>query len=144
MHQLFAYGSLICEDIMGSVAGPCESLGEASLRDHRRLEVTGEHYPGMIPAPGFSVLGRVYGGISDAGLDRLDRFEGDMYQRCEVEVELADGTRLVVFTYLIRDACRHRLASREWHLEAFLERGKRAFTASYLGFDQLPGDEDQP
>lgn len=144
MYQLFTYGSLMCEDIMRSVAGPCESLGEASLLNHRRLAVKGEHYPGMIQAPGFSVQGRVYQGISATGLQRLDRFEGDMYRRIEVQVELVDGSRMVVFTYLFRDACRDRLAPREWHLQEFLKRGKRDFTASYMGFDQLPGDDGKP
>lgn len=144
MYRLFAYGSLICEDIMYAVAGPCGQLGRARLLHHRRLAVKGEHYPGMIAAPGFSVDGMVYQGIDAAGLARLDRFEGDMYQRLPVQVELADGRLLEVFSYLVRDACRDQLTSRDWQLEEFLQRGKGAFTASYLGFGRIPGEDEQP
>ena len=138
MHLLFAYGSLICEDIMFAVAGPCQSVAEASLRDYRRLVVRNQHYPGMIEAPGYSVQGRVYRGISVAGWQRLDRFEGEMYQRRPVQVVLTAGARVSAFSYIIKDAYRDQLEPRDWQFDDFLDQGKQAFVASYLGFRRIP------
>ena len=135
MHLLFAYGSLICEDIMLAVAGPCRTVADASLQGYRRLVVRGQHYPGMIEAPGYSVQGRVYRDISVAGWQRLDRFEGDMYQRRSVQVVLADGTRVTAFSYVFKEACRDQLEPGEWQFDDFMADGKQA---SYLGFHRVP------
>ena len=120
--------------------GDCMQLSTAVLRDYRRLAVRQQHYPGMIKAPGHVVEGVVYGNISDAGLARLDRFEGEMYARRRVEVELTDGSRQAVYSYVIKPAFEHQLEYRDWHFDEFLRRGKQAFTANYLGYQRIPDE----
>ena len=140
MHKLFAYGTLMCEDIMTSVAGSAHSIGLATLEHFRRLEIVNEHYPGMVRSPRHVVEGMVYGNISDAALHKLDLFEGDMYERIQVNVRLRDGTIINVFTYIISPEYRHCLKPVDWDFDEFLASGKQAFQSRYAGYDKLPED----
>ena len=58
MENLFAYGTLMCEDIMQDVAGCRLSCVPAELRGYSRRRVRGEHYPALVegrPAEGASL-----------------------------------------------------------------------------------------
>ena len=136
--DLFAYGTLMCADIMHAVSGCHELCGSAGLlHGHCRLCVRGEHYPGMVPRPGASVQGVVYHAVSADAWARLDRFEGDMYVRTGVEVELADATILRVQTYLVRPELSGLLEDRVWKLEDFLRHGKADFESAYAGYTAI-------
>ena len=135
MQDLFAYGTLMCTDIMRAVSGsPVPAGSRALLRDHCRLCVRGEHYPGLVARPGASVEGIVYRAVSAEAWARLDRFEGDMYLRASVAVELADATVRRVQTYLVRPELSGRLEDRVWELEEFLRHGKAKFENAYSGY----------
>ena len=135
MQDLFAYGTLMCADIMHAVSGSSGLAGSRGLlRDHCRLYVRGEHYPGMVPRPGASVEGIVYHAVSADAWARLDRFEGDLYLRASVAVELADATIRRVQTYLIRPELSGCLEDRAWELEEFLRHGKVEFESAYTGY----------
>ena len=67
---------------------------------------------------------------------RLDAFEGDEYQRSEVEVELAGGRRLMAWTYVFKPEFASRLGPGEWDFQRFLATGKARFTAQFMGFDE--------
>ena len=60
MGNLFAYGTLMCEDIMRSVAGVELRHANGVLRGYKRLEVKNEHYPAIIEVDGSEVDGVVY------------------------------------------------------------------------------------
>ena len=143
MMDLFAYGTLMCTDIMRAVSGCPDPAGSAGLlRDHTRLCVRGEHYPGLVPRPGASVEGIVYHAVPAAAWARLDRFEGSMYVRAGVDVELADATVCRVLTYLVRPELAGLLEDRLWQLEDFLRHGKADFESAYAGYaaiDTVPG-----
>lgn len=136
MHKphLFAYGTLMCEDIFLTVTGCHCSSTEAVLNDYRRLRIRGEEYPGITPAPGFEVSGLVCRDLSPDAWARLDRFEGDMYERREVTVMLAGGEHLPAQTYVIRDRFRDCLEPLAWSLEDFLQNGKTRFKEAFPGF----------
>ncbi len=135
MQDLFAYGTLMCADIMRAVSGCPVPAGRAGLlRGHCRLCVRGEQYPGLVPRPGASVEGIVYPAVPAAAWARLDRFEGDLYVRSSVVVELADATRLRVQTYLVRPGLSGCLEERVWDLEHFLRHGKAKFESAYAGY----------
>jgi len=135
MSDLFAYGTLMCADILREVTGCPELAGTVGLlRDHARLCVRGEHYPGLVARPGARVEGVVYHAVPADAWARLDRFEGDMYVRAGVDVELADATRQRVQTYLIRPGLSCCLEDREWQLEEFLSHGKAEFERAYKGY----------
>jgi hypothetical protein len=133
----FTYGSLMCEDIMSFVSGQAVRCEPAVLENHVRHPVRDEDYPGMIAQPGERVTGMVYRGLSTAALDRLDRFEGEMYVRCRVGVTDAAGIALDAWAYVFRPEFVGLLLPGDWDFEAFLAGGKARFEARYMGFDAL-------
>lgn len=138
MSHLFAYGTLMCGDIMADVAGVHLRGEPASLRGYRRRRVAGEHYPALVPdADGGCVEGVIYRDVPPAAWARLDRFEGAMYAREPVRVTLADGTWIEAGTYVARDTFVSCVTEHEWDFPAFLREGKEIFRRSYGGFDAL-------
>lgn len=136
----FTYGSLMCEDIMSVVCGAALRFEPATLDGYRRQCVVGEHYPGMIPVRGHAVAGVLYFDLPDAAWSRLDRFEGDEYERQKVTVRLADGALEEAWTYVFRPEFAQRLTGEEWDFARFLQHGKERFIARYLGFGKLAGE----
>jgi hypothetical protein len=104
------------------------------LHGHCRLCVRDEHYPGLVPRPGASVAGIIYHAVPADAWARLDRFEGDLYLRASVTVELADATIRRAQTYLVRPELSGCLEGREWELEEFLRHGKAEFESAYTGY----------
>ncbi len=137
MSALFAYGTLMCEDIMQAVAGVVPACERAILQGYRRFVVQGEEYPGVLPAEGCLVEGILYYNLSETSWDRLDRFEGEMYGRSRVEVILDDSSRKDAFTYIVKPEYHDRLSNREWSFAGFVEKKKSIFVSSYGGYDAL-------
>lgn len=137
MIALFAYGSLMCEDIMLEVAGCCPEALPATLVGYSRRRVKQELYPGLIPEETGRVEGIVYKNLPAWAWGPLDRFEGAMYSRQPVSVLLRDGGSLVAATYLVRPAYRSRLEPLEWDFSGFLRKGKRRFQREYRGYQAL-------
>jgi gamma-glutamylcyclotransferase (GGCT)/AIG2-like uncharacterized protein YtfP len=135
--DLFTYGSLMCEDIMRNVAGARLRCTPATLSGFRRFLVKDEAYPGVVPDHGGAVPGIVYHGIDSAGWQRLDLFEGTMYQRRPVAIRYEDGREAVVDCYLFRSEFAHRLTATEWNFAAFLQSGKAVFEDQYCGFKAI-------
>ena len=135
--HLFAYGTLMCADIMYEVSGFRRQPIQARLANYRRRVVTGEDYPAIVPEPGCQVDGVVYGGLSPTIWARLDRFEGDMYARETETVVLTEGSRLIVYTYVARPAFLDALDEADWDYAEFLRHGKDRFQAAYRGFGDL-------
>ena len=88
MATIFTYGSLMCEDIMAAVTGQNLVFDEAHLLDYERYAVRDEEYPAIIPKTASTVQGRVYYGVNEEGVARLDSFEGDYYQRVLLKVSV--------------------------------------------------------
>lgn len=134
----FTYGSLMWADIMARVCGREFASEPASLADHRCHPVRGQDYPGLLAAPGGLVQGRLYRDVDAAAWARLDAFEGDDYERVEVQVALGDGRTLPAQVYRFRAACAAQLLAGDWDADAFAREGRQRFMARYAGFDQLP------
>jgi gamma-glutamylcyclotransferase (GGCT)/AIG2-like uncharacterized protein YtfP len=133
----FAYGTLMCEDIMLAVTGHRFNRTPGFLRDYRRRAVKGEVYPGILPERDGVVEGIVYRDLPDTAWARLDPFEGEMYQRQIVGVTLADSTPIEAHTYVVRPEFENRLDSSDWDFEKFLQSGKKTFETHYFGFKAL-------
>ena len=56
-----------------------------------------------------------------------DRFEGEMYARQAVSIEMYDGGRLTAETYIVRPEYVDRLEEAEWDFSEFLCNGKSSF-----------------
>ena len=88
---LFAYGTLEIPAVMLAVTARSFASEPARLDGFVRFLLRDRAYPGIVETPGATTEGRVYHGVDDASLARLDRFEDDCYERRGVVVRRADG-----------------------------------------------------
>ncbi|WP_031388483.1 gamma-glutamylcyclotransferase family protein [Desulfonatronum thiodismutans] len=138
MSHLFAYGTLMCEDIMQSVSGCRLPWMSGILRGYSRKAVTHQVYPALVPDAESCVEGIVYFNVPPDAWHRLDLFEGDMYFREVVEVTLGNGEKASAQTYVAKPHYRVHLEDAAWDHEAFLSSGKMTFEREYIGFRSLP------
>jgi gamma-glutamylcyclotransferase (GGCT)/AIG2-like uncharacterized protein YtfP len=136
MH-LFVYGTLMDQEIMSRVAGGVFSFKPAVLNDYVRRTVRGEVYPGIVARKGESVQGVLYFDLTAAAIDRLDRFEGELYRRSGVVVDAGHGASIEAQAYIIENEFVHRLSDSEWRFEAFQKYSKNRFQTSYAGYKDL-------
>ena len=117
--RLFCYGTLQFPEIMQAVTG-CRFTGiPAVLEDYACCTVRGQVYPGIAPATGIHTEGIVYAGIGTAQLKKLDRFEGDLYERIRVCVSDRAGKPLQAWVYVVPTAMHKLLTAATWNREAF-------------------------
>jgi hypothetical protein len=88
----------------------------------------------VIPDPNGRVEGVVYRNVPTTAWERLDRFEGSMYARQTVRIELVDGADLIADVYVVRPEFLHRLGRSDWDFADFIRRRKSHFRRSYHGF----------
>ena len=130
--DFFAYGTLMCTDIMFRVIECRPVRAPATLAGYRRCSVKNEVYPGIVAARGSLVRGMVYFALPEPAWSLLDRFEGEMYSRCPVRVTGTDGRSIQAITYVVRPEWTHLLAVSAWSYKDFLKSGKKKFTGKAL------------
>ena len=126
MTHIFTYGSLMFEEIWTRVVRGRYRAMPAIAPDHVRFAVRDETYPAMIASPGSQVAGVVYLNLDENDVKALDRFEGEDYRRCAIDLTLADAGALVAETYLHVNPT--RLSQDPWIPENF---DMQRFIASY-------------
>jgi len=124
MKNLFTYGTLMCGEIMVEVSGCRLSHVFGTLKGYRRRSLIGELYPAIHPDNETTVEGVVYQNVPDWAFDRLDRFEGELYERQPVNIELNRGGVLPVETYVIKEAFLNLLDHTDWDFNDFIANGK--------------------
>ena len=125
--NLFTYGTLQNAEILAQVVGRSWPSSPALLNGYARYRVNDKPYPAIVEQPGAQVQGSLYSGVSQTELERLDEYEGELYQRCALRVWV--GTQAVdAFTYLLRGEYRALLSVELWELADF----EREHLASYL------------
>jgi gamma-glutamylcyclotransferase (GGCT)/AIG2-like uncharacterized protein YtfP len=139
MTHLFAYGTLMCEDIMQEVSGCLLKHRRGVLKGYVRQRVKGQVYPGLLQREANRVDGVVYLNVPASAWERLDRFEGEMYARRTVSIEMDSGGRLAAETYIVRPEYVDRLEEAEWDFSEFLNSGKSKFRAGYVGYHSIAG-----
>ena len=137
MENLFAYGTRMCDDIMREASGCRLSHVPGTLKGYTRRAVKGEQYPALVPDAGGQVEGVVYRDVPDAAWDRLDRFEGEMYVRQGVRIELQEGGTLLAGVYVAQPEFLDHLDESDWDLADFLRHGKASFQKDYKGYRSL-------
>ena len=135
--NLFVYGTLMDEEIFQIVAGERPSSDQAVLHGYIRKQVIGEVYPAIAEKSGHQVAGTLYYHLTETALNRLDRFEGDQYDRCSLEVSLQSGQVADAQVYVFAEKSKQRLAPDDWDYQTFLNSGKELFLRGYSGFDEL-------
>ncbi|OBT67462.1 hypothetical protein VE03_03069 [Pseudogymnoascus sp. 23342-1-I1] len=97
----FVYGTLMVPQILYRVCYNTENplpevvshlrLTPALLRNYSRRKVLRADFPGIIAQTNHSVLGTVISGLTNEDVKWLDHFEGDMYKRVHVEVQVLEA-----------------------------------------------------
>lgn len=124
---LFCYGTLQSPLVMKAVTGQAYAGKEAILNNWARFRVRGSEYPGIIRQDDSAVSGKLYWGLDERAMEKLDAFEGDKYERVMVQVAMTDGSFEDAYTYAIREDCRKMLSSDPWDFDRFLQNGLEKF-----------------
>jgi len=126
--HLYTYGTLQVEAIIELIVGRPLRGAAARLEGYARYRVAGRVYPAIVEALGSEVSGVLYSDLEAAELDRLDLYEGELYERREVSVWVGSG-RVAAATYVVRPELRHRLSSEAWDLAGFQRHHLDAYLA---------------
>lgn len=130
MNALFAYGTLLFPEILRAVTGRTTTSSPATLDGFVRRRLIGEIFPAIVEgADRDRVDGVVYSRLDGRDWQRLDVFEGDLYERRSVTVRWGPSRIRSAFTYVLRDDWRHRLGVEPWDPEAFARDHLAAFAA---------------
>jgi gamma-glutamylcyclotransferase (GGCT)/AIG2-like uncharacterized protein YtfP len=104
------------------------------VKGYARFKLKGESYPGLIPSKGAATEGVLYLGVDALSMNRLDDFEGELYERSQISAVALDGESLVAHAYVIKAECRDLLSSAPWDPDRFEAEDLREFMAGYQGF----------
>lgn len=126
MH-LFTYGTLMYPAVWQQVVRRQHPSQAGMLAGFRRFAVRGEVYPVIRPDFSARVAGRVYRGLTEADLARLDTFEGEYYQRQSVPVALTQGGEVRAQVYVLRPRYYRIAAHEDWDQADFERRGIQRF-----------------
>ncbi len=137
MPHLFVYGTLMCDDIMFEVSGEMLSSEPVTLDDHSCRAVIQQPFPALISCPGESVNGLLFRDVSKAVWQRLDRFEGVMYQRNEVNVYSPSGENFSALSYMPVPEYMANVSDTRWDYNQFIASGRVRFESGYFGYDAL-------
>jgi gamma-glutamylcyclotransferase (GGCT)/AIG2-like uncharacterized protein YtfP len=125
---LFAYGTLQFPEVTRAILGRALAGVPAVLAGYRRARARSADFPGLIACPGGSVDGVVYRGVSDADLETLDAFEGELFDRRRVSVAPEGEESVFVFAYVVAPAFVTHFEG-DWDPRAFAANGLARFIA---------------
>lgn len=117
-HALYVYGTLQVPAIFQQIVGRALRAVPATLEGYARYRVQARVYPAIVEQAGGRVEGLVYGGLSSAELERLDLYEGDLYERRVVDLSKG-GVFIQAHVYVLRVDQHHLLSSDAWDLDTF-------------------------
>jgi len=123
-------------DVMYAVTTREFRFKDAILRGYARFTVKGESYPGIIPATDAVTEGVIYFDVDESSLERLDAFEGDLYQRAPILAEMKGGEICNAEAYVIRPNFKNHLSSSEWNAKEFVQKYLKVFLENYSGFQK--------
>jgi gamma-glutamylcyclotransferase (GGCT)/AIG2-like uncharacterized protein YtfP len=130
--NLFTYGSLMYPEVWTRVMGRAHASRRATIAGYSRRRVPGQVYPALVVDPGSTVTGVLYAGLTEAEIDRLDRFEGEDYPRVSVQALTEDGAAASTFVYIY--AHPERASQDLWDPSWFEREGLQRFLDSYAGW----------
>ena len=125
------------DDVWQEIVNGHYTKTQAGLSGYKRKQVRGEAYPAIRPAPPSQhtrIHGILYHDIKPSDLQKLDRFEGELYCRKQVNVKLDSGEECAADTYVIRPRFYVLLSEKDWSPEHFEKVGLSQFKKRYSGF----------
>ncbi|MCB1228627.1 MAG: gamma-glutamylcyclotransferase [Verrucomicrobiae bacterium] len=129
---LFAYGTLLVPRIWRAVTR-CDCPSEpATLPGYAIFRVLEADFPGIIESrPESSVPGRIFSGLDDEILARLDAYEDDFYERREVTLLDATGNPVQSQAYVVPARFREGLSDEPWTLDWFETEAMDSYLARH-------------
>jgi gamma-glutamylcyclotransferase (GGCT)/AIG2-like uncharacterized protein YtfP len=131
---VFVYGTLLLPEVIEAVTGRAGAARPARLAGFARRRLAGRSFPGLVADPRAEVRGALHEGLDAAALAALDRFEGELYERVRVRVELEDGGGASAWTYTLSPLGRPLVTGDAWDLADFAARDLDAFLAGCRAF----------
>lgn len=125
MHSLFCYGTLMYPPLLSHLLGSEADVCDANLIGYRCLAVKGEKYPGIVSSTDDCVRGLLVQRIPAGAWHRLDRYEGEFYQRKIVPITLDTGAQAEAWAYVFRPRYSARLGRRAWYYDRNAEHYAR-------------------
>lgn len=122
-------------EILEAVIGRRLSGRSAALSGYSRRCIKGVCYPGILPMENGEVPGVLYEGLTAVEFERLDRFEGEEYDRRTVCI---NGGAAEV--YVLGDSWRHLAEERAWEPEHLPPEQLSDFCEEYRGWHALDRD----
>jgi len=132
MAHLFTYGSLMFEDVWNRLIKGNYLSQQASLAGYARRSVKGDEYPVIFKANEL-VEGVVYYDINEEDMAILDAFEGEYYERTEVEL-LVKNEPIQACVYVLKEKYFDIIDPKPWSEARFATEGLKRFLAHYKGF----------
>jgi catechol 2,3-dioxygenase-like lactoylglutathione lyase family enzyme/gamma-glutamylcyclotransferase (GGCT)/AIG2-like uncharacterized protein YtfP len=126
--RIFAYGTLEFPELLQRITGRRFPSEAAALEGFARSLLRDAAYPAIAPDAGARTRGTLYSDVDTASLAALDRFEGALYERCELRVTTASGERAAL-AWVLRAEHRHLLTGEPWDPERFAAHHLRAWLA---------------
>jgi gamma-glutamylcyclotransferase (GGCT)/AIG2-like uncharacterized protein YtfP len=133
--NLFAYGSLMFEEVWSQVVRGDYLRRPARLHGFLRRRAYGDVYPVIIPSNhGAWVDGVVYFGVSDGDIRRVDAFEAEPYDRQTHTVIVEGFEKHQADAYVLKENYHYMVDDREWDPQWFAREGLPFFIRHYGGF----------
>jgi len=131
-HNVFTYGSLMFDDIMQNLLGKPATKIPAVLQGWMRHALKDRTYPGAVPAtdPNAKIDGILWLSLTDQDLAILDRFEGNEYDKLQVEVLSAAGQTYPALLYAWKDTS---ALLGEWDVAEFDRLHRQSFVEQHSG-----------
>ena len=111
--NLFAYGTLIFEEILSKLLGAEHISIPGLLENYKIIKFYNAEYPGIIPDIESNVSGKIIFGINEQDISILDAYEGVMYKRSILKVK-ALSKEYDCHVYVVDDNYREELSEEPW------------------------------
>jgi gamma-glutamylcyclotransferase (GGCT)/AIG2-like uncharacterized protein YtfP len=136
MHHLYAYGTLQLPPIISLIVGRQLEGQPATLSGYARFRIADRVYPAIVEAADARVVGVLYRDLDGEEMSRLDVYEGPLYERRHLPVQVG-GAIIAASTYVLKREHAHRLSEEAWdlghfqreHLEGYLARISSTYRA---------------
>lgn len=134
--NIFTYGTLMSEEIWNNVVIAKYKFDKAKLSGFGKKKLKDREYPGLIRCEGSITDGVIYYDVAEEDVNRLDKFEGEEYERVKVIVE-KDSDAIEAFTYLYKNEFSENILRLEWSYDDFLKNGFESFRNKYKGWGKI-------
>ncbi|MCW8885733.1 MAG: gamma-glutamylcyclotransferase [Motiliproteus sp.] len=120
MATLFCYGTLALPGVVKRLIGRVPDGVQAKLENYVCRCIRDTDFPALVPRKKSEVTGTLYRNLSPQEIRILDDYEGQMYKRQQVWVELDQGKTEHSWVYVLRSQYYSKVLEQPWDVEKYL------------------------